>query len=70
MCTDALKKEELTALKHQISAKAFQLLLSLLGPMIDLIFDDKGDRVTTMMVNIFHNIIPHIRDKRFVMNSL
>jgi len=31
--------------------------------MIDLIFDEKGDRVTTMLVNIFHNIIPHVKDK-------
>ena len=33
--------------------------------MIDLIFEEKGDRVNTILLNIFHTVVAHTKDRKY-----
>ena len=38
----------------------------MLGPMIESVFEEKGDRVNTLLVNLFHSLVSHLKDRKYV----
>lgn len=50
--------------ENSLKFQALVQLSTTLAPMLDVIFDEKNDRVAGIITGILHNLIPHIKDRR------
>lgn len=51
-------------MENSLKFQALVQLSTTLAPMLDVIFDEKNDRVAGIITGILHNLIPHIKDRR------